>query len=89
MVYARVLDQTMADDYFKAMEQIEQQLTLPVAILNQSPSTSQMLDLVDQLFSSALNAKQFEIVSALRNSLSQLMGQKEMIGSVNVLMDSS
>jgi hypothetical protein len=28
MIYARVLDQTMADDYFKAMQQIEQQLTL-------------------------------------------------------------
>jgi hypothetical protein len=73
MIYARVLDQTMADDYFKAMEQIEQQLTLPATILNQPPSTGEMLDLVDQLFGSALNPAQFEIVSALRTGLEKLV----------------
>jgi hypothetical protein len=72
MVYARVLDQTMADDYFKAMQQIEQQLTLPTVILSQPLSTGQMLDLVDQLFGSKLSTNQFEIVSALRNGLEKL-----------------
>jgi hypothetical protein len=28
MIYARVLDQTMAEDYFKAMERVEQRLDL-------------------------------------------------------------
>jgi hypothetical protein len=29
MIYARALDQTVAEDYFKAMEQVEQDLDLP------------------------------------------------------------
>jgi hypothetical protein len=72
MIYARVLDQTMADDYFKAMEKIEQQITLPAAVLNQPPSANEMLGLVKQLFSSALDPEQIEIVSVLHNGLTCL-----------------
>jgi integrase/recombinase XerD len=89
MIYARVLDQTMANDYFKAMQKIEHQLTLPVAVLAQLPSTEEIINLVDQLFSSALDTKQIEIVTALRNGLTQLAGQETMIGSANALMNSS
>jgi hypothetical protein len=51
MVYARVFDQTLADDYFTAKEKIEQLLKLPSSVLIQPPSTSEMLTIVDQLFS--------------------------------------
>jgi hypothetical protein len=89
MIYARVLDQTMADDYFKAMEKIEQQIILTTALLVQPPSAGELIDLVNQLFGSALDAKQIEIISALQKGLSQLARQKERIESVNVPMDSS
>jgi hypothetical protein len=88
MIYARVLDQTMAGDYFKAMEQIEQQLTLPFAVLNQPPSINEMLSLVDSLFNSALNSAQFEIMVTLRSGLIQLAGKPKIISDVNVLMNS-
>jgi integrase/recombinase XerC len=71
MIYARVLDQTMADDYFKAMQQIEQQLTLPAEIMKQPVSTSEMLDLVDQLLKSRLNPEQHEIVLAIYSGLNR------------------
>jgi integrase len=76
MVYARVLDQTMADDYFKAMQQIEQQLMLPAAMLSQPISTSQMLDLVNQLLGTSLNTQQQGIASSLYNGLFRLVGQE-------------
>jgi hypothetical protein len=66
----------MADDYFKAMQQIEQQITLPMTTLVQPPSTNQMLGLVEQLFGSTLDTKQIEIVSALRNGLFQWASQQ-------------
>jgi hypothetical protein len=62
MIYARVLDKTMANDYFKAMRQIEQQLTMPTAILYQPPSKMEMLVLANSLVNSALTSTQFEIV---------------------------
>jgi hypothetical protein len=55
------------------MMQIEQQLTLPAAVLDQLPSTNQMLALVDGLFSSALSGKQLEIVSVLQKGLTRLV----------------
>jgi site-specific recombinase XerD len=76
MVYARVLDQTMADDYFKAMQQIEQQLTLPVAMLSQPVSTSQMLDLVNELLGTVLDTQQQGIASSLYEGLFRLVGQE-------------
>ena len=88
MIYARVLDSTLADDYFKAMEQVEQQLSSPAAIFNQPPSTNEMLNLVNQLFSSALSPIQFEIISNLRFGLAQLAKRCDLhIEDVKVLFD--
>jgi hypothetical protein len=77
MIEARVLDQTTADDYIKAMEKIEQRLTLPITILNLTPSTSEMLDLVDKLFSANPNSSQFHIITRLRFGMLRLEKQKK------------
>jgi hypothetical protein len=87
MIYARALDQTVAEDYFKAMEQVEQQLVLPVGELKQLSSASEMLELVDSLFKSRLDPAQSEIVSALRTGLNLLAGQQFRMIDVNVLVN--
>jgi site-specific recombinase XerD len=69
MIYARALDQTVAEDYFRAMKQVEQQLAMPTVLLNQPQSTSDMLTLVESLFQSVLNPTQLEIVSVLHKGL--------------------
>jgi hypothetical protein len=60
----------------KAMEQIEQQLTLPAAMLSRPVSTGQMLDLVNQLLGTALDAHQSGIASSLYDGLFRLVGQE-------------
>ena len=87
MIYARALDQTVADDYFRAMEQVEQRLVFPVGQLKQPSSATSMLGLVDSLFKSRLDPEQSEIVSALRTGLSLLAGQQLRVFDVNVLVD--
>ena len=57
MVYARVHDKTVAEDYFKAMEQVEQQLALPMNLVKCSPSTSELLVLVDSLQGTRLGSR--------------------------------
>jgi integrase len=89
MIYARALDQTVAEDYFKAMEQVEQQLVFPVGQLKQPASASGMLELVDSLFKSRLDPEQSEIVSALRTGLNLLAGGQVGMIDVNVLVDTS
>jgi site-specific recombinase XerD len=78
MIYARVLDQTMADDYFKAMEKIEQQITLPSAGLVQPSSVGELIVLVDSLRNDNLTSSQTQIVWMLRSGLT-LLGEKEKI----------
>jgi integrase/recombinase XerD len=88
MVYARVHDQTVADDYFKAMEQVEQQLALPIACSDQPPSTSKMLSLVDSLFNSRLSPDQAEIASALRSGLFSLVAKETKSLSIRAFVES-
>jgi hypothetical protein len=87
MIYARALDQTVAEDYFKAMEQVEQQLVFPLDELKQPSSASKMLELVDSLFKSRLDPEQSEIVLALQTGLSKLAGEQVRLINVNVLAD--
>ena len=63
----------MADDYFKAMEQIEQQLTLSVDDLTRQTDAVKMMQLFDNLLNSPLNPSQFEITSELQKSLAVLL----------------
>ena len=88
MVYARVHDQTVAEDYFKAMEQVEERLALHVNPVKCPFSTSELLVLVDSLQGTTLNLTQREIVSALHSGLTLLAGQQIGIGDVKVLIES-
>jgi integrase len=76
MIYARALDHTVAEDYFKAMEQVELRLAPLFHSLNQPHSASEMLSLADALFASALNPEQHDILLKLRIGLSWLAGQQ-------------
>jgi integrase/recombinase XerD len=85
MIYARVHDRTMAEDYFKAMAQVEQRLELngpPVAeprlagvVGDRSAPPEKLngshllLSLVDTLATGTLNERQREVVAALRNGI--------------------
>jgi hypothetical protein len=84
MIYARALDKTVAEDYFKAMEQVEQKLALPITCSNRSLSPTEMLALVDVLFSTDLNPEQFEIASTLHTGLVIFSGELAPEGNVNV-----
>jgi site-specific recombinase XerD len=76
MVYARVYDQTMADDYYAAMSRIEQRLQLVTEqeeFTNEPISESErsdLLTLTDQLAEPELNFDlRFEIVNKIRGLL--------------------
>jgi len=69
MIFARVLDQTMSDDYFKAMEQIEKQLTLPLNPFPRSPFASELLVLLDTLLENVKDLSPSEVIFAVRNQL--------------------
>jgi site-specific recombinase XerD len=71
MIYARVLDQTMAEDYFKAMQQIEQQFSNS-EVLSRIPSTNHILNLVEMLYNCTLDSAQKKIVLELRLDLLKL-----------------
>jgi integrase len=75
MIYARVLDQTVAEDYFKAMEQVEQQMDLPSEPREEPPSASKMLSLANLLFQSTLEPAQVEIVAVLRSGLEKMVSK--------------
>ena len=75
MIYARVNDETAADDYYRAMAQIERQMALPEDAQAEPPSSGQLLALVDALRSGTLNESQQETVRALRAGLVALAEQ--------------
>jgi integrase/recombinase XerD len=64
--YARLYDGTVAADYYRAMAQIERQMSLPEDAYAEPPSSGQLLALVDALRSGTLNDSQQETVRALR-----------------------
>jgi hypothetical protein len=88
MIYAHAHDQTMAENYFKATEQVEQQLALTLNCSVEPPSASKMLSLADSLFMSVLNTEQHEILSRLRDGLSWLAEQQATAMEAKVLVDS-
>ena len=56
MIYARVLDQTLAEDYFAAMERVEQRLNITQELTQQiksgvvkDPTRTHLLVFVEQL----------------------------------------
>lgn len=65
MIYARVHYQTVAEDYFNAMQKVEQQLALPLDCPEQPPSASEMLVLINALYESNLTLEQTKVVSML------------------------
>ncbi len=64
--YARLYDGTVAADYYRAMTQVEQQLSLSGDAKIEPPDSGQLLALVDALRSGTLNETQQETVQALR-----------------------
>jgi hypothetical protein len=80
MVYARVHDQTVADDYYSAMERVEQRLQIapPAAQVDESNDSKplddgereQLLDLAEQLADPDLNPEEhIELVERMRRIL--------------------
>jgi site-specific recombinase XerD len=80
MIYARVHDRTVAEDYFTAMEAIEQRLEMrlpvcqPAAMSETGQDGNQngsghLLALVDALDSELLDRRQRELVAELRGSI--------------------
>jgi integrase len=70
MIYARALDQTVAEDYFKAMEQVEQKLALSENLDIQPLPVGEMLRMVNVLSGTILSSAQSEIIQELRSGLS-------------------
>ncbi len=68
-IYARALDQTVAKDYFEAMEQVEQQLVLPLSLVEQPSSVKKMLELTTSLVKSGLSLYQYNIVLTLQSNI--------------------
>jgi hypothetical protein len=70
--YARLYNGTVAADYYRAMAQIERQMSLPEDAQAEPPSSGQLLALVDALRSGTLNESQQETVRALRTGITAL-----------------
>lgn len=75
MVYARVHDQTVADDYFAAMTRVEQRLALEPQTAESAPTRGnqpQLLALLDQLAVPTLEpTARLVVVPQLRSLLTQ------------------
>ena len=74
MIYARAHDQTVADDYFAAMQRVEQRLEIAPALEPsgpvEKPEHVQLLGLVEQLTQPELCfPARLEIVAQLRQAL--------------------
>jgi hypothetical protein len=75
MIYARVHDQTVADDYYAAMQQVERQLDLSGAPENAviplaENEREQLLGLAEELAKPVLSAKtRLKIVAQMRHLL--------------------
>jgi hypothetical protein len=70
--YARAHDQTVAADYYSAMDKIERQLALPEDSAKEPPKIGEFIALADALCNGSLNPIQTEIVRALREGLGLL-----------------
>lgn len=67
--YARLYDGTIARDYFKAMNEVEQQLGLVEGDGKKAPQYGELVALVDSLCSSLLNESQSTTVQAIRSGI--------------------
>lgn len=72
MTYARVHDKTVADDYYRAMTEVESRLAVTDDVPSDMPSVGELLALVDQLLNGTLNASQLEMVQQLRAGIVEL-----------------
>jgi integrase/recombinase XerD len=80
MIYARVLDSTLADDYFKAMERVEQRLELSLTSKEQErsnyeivkvPSGIQLFDWIERLALPELpQQERLDVAEKLKQALS-------------------
>ena len=68
MTYARVHDQTVMDDYFGAMEEIE---GVQTAVFGPATLTQNALALLDKLGQDGLNDEQQQILAELRRCLAE------------------
>jgi integrase/recombinase XerC len=87
MIYARAHDQTIAQDYFRAMEQVEQQLAMPISIQGKPPSPGEMLSLASLLFKSVLAPEQQVIITELMAGLSRWLGEGALRKKYNFYSD--
>lgn len=75
MVYARVFDGTVAEDYFKAMDQIE---GLTSSELAPARSSSKVLSLLEILQQDLTDPNQKQLVAEIQTSVKQLVLSKTM-----------
>jgi hypothetical protein len=66
MIYTRPHNQTVAADYYSAMNKVERQLVLPEDSAKEPPKIGELIALTDALRNGSLNPAQIEIVRALR-----------------------
>ncbi len=70
--YARLYDGTVAADYYRAMLQVERQMSLSEDVTTEPLDSGQLLALVDALRSGTLNESQQETVRAMRAGIAAL-----------------
>jgi len=95
MIYARVHDQTVAEDYYAAMNQVEKRLELIGEPENRRESVNrsqrdQLMELVHQLGEPDLNTSaRLEIVARMRNCLNPPEAKgEELLSTVAILAES-
>ncbi|MBN1317586.1 MAG: tyrosine-type recombinase/integrase, partial [Anaerolineales bacterium] len=75
--YARLYDGTVAADYYRAMGEVEQRLSLGENPTQPTINKGQLIALVDLLGSGTLNGKQRETIRALRDGILTLASMEE------------
>ncbi|MBI5028893.1 MAG: tyrosine-type recombinase/integrase [Chloroflexi bacterium] len=72
MIYARAHDKTVADDYYRAMTEIENRLAVADAVPVSDPDVNDLLALVEELQKSTLNERQIQVVQTLHTRIVSL-----------------
>ena len=84
MGYARLYDGTLAADYFRAMNEMEQRMALVNVPPSKLPTFGELIALLDFLRNGTLDAEQIGVVQLVRDGILAIARSEKVISDVKV-----
>lgn len=84
MGYARLYDGTLAADYFRAMNEMEQRMALVNVPPSKLPTFGELIALLDSLRNGTLDAEQIGVVQLVRDGILAIARSEKVISDVKV-----